>query len=128
MKRLFSIFAALAAAATLAACGGKAASDNNTASAAMQNASNTATSAMGDTSGSGTSGAMGGAQVPTINCGAVKPVWVNLTSKAYHEPNDPYYGKTKHGQFMCPSEAKKEGYHPAGGGSMESSGKHHKNS
>ena len=126
MKRALSILTVLTAAAMLAACGGKAASDANTAAGAMQNASNTAANAMA-TAASDAGDAMTGAQSPNINCGAVKPVWVNLKTKAYHEPGDQYYGKTKHGQFMCPSQAKKEGYHPAGGGNMESSGKHSKN-
>jgi hypothetical protein len=55
------------------------------------------------------------APVPaSVNCGAVQPVWVNTKSHTYHEPNDPYYGKTKHGMYMCPSAAKKAGYHKAG--------------
>jgi hypothetical protein len=54
-----------------------------------------------------------------LNCGAVKPVWVNLRSKAYHESDDPYYGRTKNGKYMCPSAAQAAGYHPAG------SEKHH---
>jgi hypothetical protein len=49
-----------------------------------------------------------------LNCGAVKPVWVNLHTKAYHEAGDPYYGRTKNGQYMCPSVAAQQGYHPAG--------------
>lgn len=48
------------------------------------------------------------------NCGAVKAVWVNLSSKVYHEPSSPWYGKTKHGEYLCPSQAKKEGFRPAG--------------
>lgn len=62
-----------------------------------------------------------GAEVPAgtiapvdVKCGAVKPVWVNLKSKAYHEAGDPWYGRTKHGQYMCPSQAVAQGYHPAG--------------
>lgn len=55
------------------------------------------------------------APVPAgLNCGAVKPVWVNLHTKAYHEPGDPYYGRTKNGQYLCPSAAAQQGYHPAG--------------
>lgn len=49
-----------------------------------------------------------------LNCGAVKPVWVNLHTKAYHEPGDPYYGRTKNGKYMCPSDAAQQGYHAAG--------------
>jgi len=51
-----------------------------------------------------------------LNCGATKPVWVNLHTKAYHEPDSPYYGKTKSGQYMCPSAAAAAGYHAAGAG------------
>ena len=67
-------------------------------------------------------GALGGsmaAPVPAdLNCGAVQPVWVNQRSHTYHEPSDPLYGRTKHGEYMCPSAAVKAGYHRA-------SGKHH---
>lgn len=56
------------------------------------------------------------------DCGAVKPVWANTKTKVYHELGDPMYGHTKHGKYMCPSQAKKEGYHAAGGA------KHHSNS
>lgn len=67
-----------------------------------------------------------GAMAPVnVKCGAVKPVWVNLKSKAYHEPGDPWYGRTKNGQYMCPSQAAAQGYHLAGArhkGAMESSG------
>ena len=51
---------------------------------------------------------------PGMTCGAVQPVWVNTKTHVYHEPSDPYYGRTKHGQYMCPSQAAKEGYHAAG--------------
>ncbi len=49
-----------------------------------------------------------------LACGAVKPVWVNLRSKAYHEPGDPYYGRTKNGKYLCPAQAQAQGYHAAG--------------
>lgn len=108
----------------LAACGG--------AKSAAQNAANAAGNAAGSAA-NGATNAMGNAtanmRVP--NCGAVKAVWVNLNSKAYHEPGDPYYGKTKHGEYLCPSQAKAQGFHPAGGSAMmnqsqESSGRHHR--
>ena len=42
-------------------------------------------------------------------------VWVNLGgSKAYHVSGNKYYGKTKHGAFMCQKEADQSGFHPAG--------------
>ncbi|MDQ2681850.1 MAG: hypothetical protein M3Y21_12665 [Candidatus Eremiobacteraeota bacterium] len=59
---------------------------------------------------------------PDVNCGAVKPVWVNMKSKAYHEAGDPYYGKTRNGKYMCPSAAVSAGYHAAG--SMHGSSKY----
>jgi hypothetical protein len=41
-------------------------------------------------------------------------VWVNLSgSKAYHPSGDRYYGKTKHGAFMCQKEADQSGFHAA---------------
>jgi hypothetical protein len=48
-----------------------------------------------------------------LRCGG-KPVWVNLKSKAYHEFGDPYYGRTRNGQFMCLANAQAQGFHPAG--------------
>ncbi|GAC1657174.1 MAG: hypothetical protein NVS9B12_09140 [Vulcanimicrobiaceae bacterium] len=55
------------------------------------------------------------APVPAgLNCGATRPVWVNMHTRAYHEPGDPYYGRTKNGQYMCPSAAAAAGYHAAG--------------
>jgi len=41
-------------------------------------------------------------------------VWVNMTKKTYHESSDPYYGRTKHGQYMCKTAAEAAGYHAAG--------------
>jgi len=49
-----------------------------------------------------------------LNCGATQPVWVNTHTRAYHEPGDPYYGRTKRGEYMCPSDAAQQGYHAAG--------------
>ena len=80
------------------------------------------------------------APVPAgLNCGAVQPVWVNTHSKAWHEPGDPYYGRTKAGKYMCPSDAASAGFHAAGsrhnsmngGGTADEGsgtrvGKHHK--
>jgi DNA uptake protein ComE-like DNA-binding protein len=54
------------------------------------------------------------AQVPP----APGMVWVNLDTKIFHRQGDPWYGKTKHGQFMTEADALKAGYREAkkGGG------------
>ena len=59
---------------------------------------------------------------PTLQCGAVQPVWVNLKSHVYHLQSDPLYGRTKHGEYMCPSAAKAQGYHPARSKAKSSAG------
>ncbi len=42
-------------------------------------------------------------------------VWANLSgSKAYHPSGDRYYGKTKHGAYMCQKEADQAGFHATG--------------
>jgi hypothetical protein len=49
------------------------------------------------------------------HCPADTVVWVNLGgSKAYHVSGDKYYGKTKHGAYMCQKEADQSGFHAAG--------------
>lgn len=61
-----------------------------------------------------TSGAMGTAEpVPVMNCGGTQPVWVNERSRVFHLAGDPYYGRTKHGKYMCERDAAKAGYHPS---------------
>jgi hypothetical protein len=85
----------------LAACGGGKSSNANSANTA-------ASTAPGDETG-----AMRNTTMP--NCGAVRPVWVNLRTKVYHKPDDPVYGRTKHGEYLCPSQAEAQGFRPAGG-------------
>jgi len=63
---------------------------------------------------------------PNINCGAVQPVWVNTRTHVYHMPGDRAYGRTRSGKYLCPSAARAEGDHPAGGGTMST--RHHKRS
>jgi len=41
-------------------------------------------------------------------------VWVNTAKKSYHESGDPYFGRTKHGEYMCKAAANAAGYHLAG--------------
>jgi hypothetical protein len=49
------------------------------------------------------------------HCPGDAVVWVNLGgSKAYHLSGNKYYGKTRHGAFMCQKEADQSGFHPAG--------------
>ncbi len=116
---------------TLAGCGGhKTTSTTNTTSTKDASMGQSTAGAMAPT----TTGAM---NASALDCGAVKPVWVNMKSKAYHEPGDPYYGKTKNGKYMCPRAAQAAGYHAAGmhngsessmnGGSMMNPkrGRHH---
>jgi hypothetical protein len=110
----------------LVACGNKSASNaTNAAASAAGNAANAAGSAASGAAGAmnsmakGAMGKMGEANGTIPNCGAVQAVWVNLNTKAYHEPGDPYYGKTKHGEYLCPSQAKAQGFHPAGHGAMK---------
>jgi competence protein ComEA len=40
-------------------------------------------------------------------------VWVNLDSKIFHREGDPWYGRTKHGQYMSDADALKAGYREA---------------
>jgi hypothetical protein len=121
---------------SLVACSGTKNAANNAAQTAAsaagamgnaaQNAGQTAGQAAGSAAGAmangaqNTAGAMGSAAqgaaaaMTKPNCGAVQAVWVNLKSKAYHEPGDPWYGKGTHGKFLCPSQAQAQGFHPAG--------------
>ena len=41
-------------------------------------------------------------------------VWVNVNTKSYHRQGDPYFGRTKHGEYMCEAAADAAGYHLAG--------------
>ena len=98
-------FLAVAAIVALTACGGGS-STKTTASAAPTTEAQREQAALP---------MAGVAAVPKdVNCGAVKPVWVNLNTKSYHTSDDPYYGKTKNGKYECPSQAAADGYHAAG--------------
>ncbi|HTV44880.1 MAG TPA: hypothetical protein VMF05_06155 [Stellaceae bacterium] len=49
------------------------------------------------------------------HCPGDTVVWANLSgSKAYHLSGNKYYGKTKHGTYMCRKEADQAGFHAAG--------------
>ena len=40
-------------------------------------------------------------------------VWVNPDTKIFHRAGDPWYGKTRNGEWMTPADAVKAGYHEA---------------
>lgn len=49
------------------------------------------------------------------HCPSDTVVWANPSgSKAYHLSGDRYYGKTKHGGYMCQKDAEQAGYHQSG--------------
>ena len=122
MKRTFAVGVSLALLLLGAACTG-AKSNNNAGSGSsngMQSGASSGSMQSGASSNSMQSGSsnsmesMNGSSDKIPNCGAVKAVWANVSTKVYHEPGDPYYGKTKHGMYLCPSQAKAQGYHASG--------------
>lgn len=40
-------------------------------------------------------------------------VWVNTESNVYHAVGTPYFGRTKHGKYLCTSAAVQSGAHAA---------------
>lgn len=119
------LFLALVLGVAVAACGGNQQAQTNTAPTAMSEAQRE-------------QAALPLAQMAPIPRGLKcrSPiVWVNLKTKAYHEKGDPYYGRTKNGQYMCQAAADAAGDHMAGSkssmentsGSMSGTGtKHHR--
>jgi hypothetical protein len=125
-----NVIIALATSFALVACGGSKSSTSSTTTTTQSSPSNgimtdqganpspstgvNAPAAGTDENGNPMAAGTLATMPPGLNCGAVKPVWVNMKSHVYHEPNDRYYGRTKHGEYMCPSQAKAHGYHKAG--------------
>ena len=50
---------------------------------------------------------------PSLNCNGESPVWALRSPKVYLVSDDRLYGKTKHGQYLCLSQAQAEGFQPA---------------
>jgi hypothetical protein len=48
----------------------------------------------------------------TPNCNGEAPVWALARVKVYLVPGDRLYGKTKHGEYICRSQAHAQGYRP----------------
>jgi hypothetical protein len=42
-------------------------------------------------------------------------VWVNTSTNVYHAIGTPYFGRTKHGKYLCTSAAVQAGAHAAKG-------------
>lgn len=103
--RTNSILIAATALLVFAGCGGQKSGNATTYSSASR--------------GSQSNGGM--AQAPIdLNCGAVRPVWVNMRTHVYHESSDPYYGRTKDGKYLCPNQATAEGDRASRHGGMSS--------
>ena len=133
-NRIASVLLVATTALSLAACGGHSSTTQQTTDGVA-----TATPATEAQREAAALPMKNAAVVPAdVHCGAAAPVWVNMRSKAYHMAGDPYYGRSKHGQYMCSAQATAAGYHLAGnhhhmesGGMMHSNGtyrKHHSGS
>ncbi len=120
MSLMKMLYIGVALAVALTACGGGKSQSTNANTYGRTTTNNSANG--GSTAGTST------AAVPSsLHCGAVSPVWANERTHVYHVASDPYYGRTKHGAYMCPQQAAREGYHAAGAsGSGSMHGGHHR--
>jgi predicted small lipoprotein YifL len=113
MKDLYRAFAvaAVLSAIALAACGGSGSSNNS------QSGAGTAPTSAAQSEISKEEGALPAGTAETVPPKLRCPdaiVWVNMSRKTYHMAGDPYYGRTKHGEYMCESAAEAKGYRLAG--------------
>ena len=107
--KIVTFVASVALYVALTGCGGGGSSNSNSGPAANP----TATSVIqGEQNALPLSVA---AKIPAgLRCPSRDIVWVNMHTKAFHDPGDPWYGRTKNGQYMCRSDAIAAGDHPAG--------------
>ena len=107
--RIVTLVASVALIAALAGCGGSGSSNTSSSPAAAP----TATSVI-----QGEQNALPlavAAKIPPgLKCTSSDIVWVNLHRKTFHDPGDPWYGKTKNGEYMCRNDAVAAGDRPAG--------------
>lgn len=102
----------LAAAALLAGCGQKATSRTHSAISPAPVA--TPQPSLSPAAASAASATGSAAPVPSsLNCAPSQPVWINERTHVYHVAGDPYYGRTKHGRYLCETDARKEGFRAA---------------
>jgi hypothetical protein len=92
------------------AAGAAAGAMGNAAKGAAQAAASGAGAAAG-AMGSAANNAMSAMTKP--NCGAVAPVWVNLNTKVYRVAGERGYGRGQHGEYLCPAQARAQGFRPA---------------
>ena len=130
-KNSFLLALPVLALAALTACGG----GGNKTTTTTTTSATAAVSPGAMNAGAGSmSGAMANATIAPVpaglNCGATKPVWVNPRRHVFHTATDPYYGRTKRGEYMCVQTAMAKGYHAAfiRGGGMMANPRHRKGS
>ena len=85
----------------------------NAASSAVTNTKNAAAGATKKVAAAVT-GQYDNEAAAKAHCPTDTVVWGNASSKAYHLAGTKYYGKTKHGSYMCQKDAMTDGYHARG--------------